>query len=136
MIKVIFGTKGVGKTRYLIEDVHSIIDDCKGHVVFVDTSDELITKLRHEIRFVNIRDFDINGLDIFYGFISGLIASNYDIVALYTDRLDTIAGDNPQYEKFFKKIRNLSDNYNIRFVFSISGNIKDIPDYVKKEYAL
>ena len=29
MIKVVYGTKGVGKTRYLIEDVHSIIDDCK-----------------------------------------------------------------------------------------------------------
>lgn len=136
MIKVIFGTKGVGKTKYLIEDVHQIIDCCKGHIVFVDTGNELITELRHEIRFININDFYINNLNVFYGFISGLIASNYDIVALYVDRLDKVAGSVPHYEAFFEKIKELSDKYNIRFVFSTSGNIKDIPDYVKKEYAL
>lgn len=135
MIKVIFGTKGVGKTKYLIEDVHKVIDDCKGHIVFIDTGNELITELRHEIRLININEFNINGLNVFYGFISGLVASNYDIVALYADRLDVIAGDNPQYEAFFERIKALSDKHNIRFVFSTSGNIKDIPDYVKKEYA-
>lgn len=136
MIKVIFGTKGVGKTRYLVEDAHRIVDDCKGHIVFIDTGNELITELRHEIRFINIKDFNIKGLNVFYGFLSGLIASNYDIVALYADRLDIIAGENPQYETFFEKIKELSEKYKIRFVFSTSGNIKDIPDYVKKEYAL
>jgi len=82
MIKVVYGTKGVGKTRYLIEDVHSIIDDCKGHIVFIDNSDELITALRHEIRFVNITEYPIDNLCSFYGFISGLVAANYDIMAI------------------------------------------------------
>lgn len=136
MIKVIFGTKGVGKTRYLIEDVHHIINDCKGHIVFIDTGNELLTELRHEVRLININEFSIKGLNVFYGFISGLIASNYDIVALYVDRLDQVAGSEPQYEVFFNKIKDLSDKYNIRFIFSTSGNIKDIPDYVKKEYAV
>ena len=135
MIKVIFGTKGVGKTKYLVRDVHQTIGDCKGHIVFVDIGNELVTELQHEIRFINISDFNINRLDVFYGFISGLIASNYDIVALYVDRLDTIAGIEPHYEVFFEEIKKLSDMFNIRFVFSTSGNIKDIPDYVKKEYA-
>ena len=87
MIKVLYGTKGVGKTRYLIEDVHSIIDDSKGTIVFIDTSDELVTKLRHEVRFVNISDFPVNDSSSFYGFIGGLVAANYDIFAIYVDRL-------------------------------------------------
>lgn len=136
MIKVVFGTKGVGKTKYLIEDAHGIVDVCKGHIVFIDTSDELITSLRHEIRFVNITEFQIDSLCSFYGFLSGLIAANYDIVALYIDRLDLIAEENPDYQKFFEKVKELHDKYNIRFVFSISGNIKDIPDFITKEYAL
>ncbi|HEY8422124.1 MAG TPA: hypothetical protein VIL05_10340 [Thermoclostridium sp.] len=136
MLKVVFGTKGVGKTKYLIEDAHSIVDACKGNIVFIDTSDELITALRHEIRFVNITEFQIDSLCSFYGFICGLIAANYDIVALYIDRLDLIAEENPDYQSFFGKIKELHDRYNIRFVFSISGNIKDIPDYITKEYAL
>ena len=136
MIKVLYGTKGVGKTRYLIEDVHSIIDDSKGTIVFIDTSDELVTKLRHEVRFVNISDFPVNDSSSFYGFIGGLVAANYDIVAIYVDRLDLIVGENPDYETFFEKIKEISNNFKIRFVFSISGNIKDIPHYVTKEYAL
>ncbi|NLM10692.1 MAG: hypothetical protein GX213_07965 [Clostridiaceae bacterium] len=136
MIKVVYGTKGVGKTKYLIEDVHSIIDDCKGHIVFIDNSDELITALRHEIRFVNITEYPIDNLCSFYGFISGLIAANYDIMAIYVDRLDLIAEEKPDYQKFFEKIKELHDRFGIRFVFSISGNIKDIPDFITKEYAL
>lgn len=135
MIKVIFGTKGVGKTKYLIEDVHKIIKDCKGDIVFIDTSNELITDLRHEIRFVNISDYPIDSLCSFYGFISGLIASNYDVAALYVDRLDLVAGKDPDYRNFFEKIKELNKKFEIRFVFSVSGNIKDIPDDVQKEYA-
>ena len=52
----------------------NIIDDCKGHIVFIDNSDELITALRHEIRFVNITEYPIDNLCSFYGFISGLVA--------------------------------------------------------------
>jgi len=136
VIKVVFGTKGVGKTKYLIEDAHNIVDSCKGHVVFIDTGDELITALRHEIRLVNIKEYNIDNLCSFYGFLCGLMAANYDIVALYIDRLDLIAEKNPDYQEFFEKIKALHDRFNIRFVFSISGNIKDIPDFITKEYAL
>ncbi len=135
MIKVVFGTKGVGKTKYLIEDVHTIIKECKGDIVFIDTSNELITDLRHEIRFVNISDFPIDNLCSFYGFISGLVAANYDIEALYVDRLDLVANKDNDYKTFFEKIKELNKKFNIRFVFSISGNIKDIPDDIQKEYA-
>jgi len=135
MIKVVYGTKGIGKTKYLIEDVHQIIDDCKGDIVFIDTGNEFITGLRHEIRLVNISDFPINNLCAFYGFLSGLIAANYDIMALYIDRLDLIAGIDQNYGEFFEKIKELHDKFNIRFVFTVSGSIKDIPEYVVKEYA-
>jgi hypothetical protein len=135
MIKVVFGTKGIGKTKYLIEDVHTIIQECKGDIVFIDTGNELITDLRHEIRFVNISDFPIDNLCAFYGFISGLVAANYDIEALYVDRLDLIANKDTEYKKFFEKIKELNQKFNIRFVFSTSGNIKDIPDDIQKEYA-
>lgn len=135
MIKVVFGTKGVGKTKYLIEDVHTFAKDCKGDIVFIDTSNELIMDIRHEIRFVNISEFPVDNLCSFHGFISGLIASNYDIAALYVDRLDLIAGKDPDYKDFFERIKALNTKHDIRFVFSVSGNIKDIPDDVQKEYA-
>lgn len=92
MIKVVFGSKGVGKTRYLVDDAHRFLNDCKGEIVFIETGYKLITGLKHEIRLVNIRDFPVDGLCSFYGFISGMIAANFDIMAIYVDMLDAISG--------------------------------------------
>ncbi|NLG88896.1 MAG: hypothetical protein GX494_06715 [Clostridiaceae bacterium] len=130
MIKVVHGGKGVGKTRYLVEDAHRFLNDCKGEIVYIDTGNKLITGLKHEIRLVNIRDFPVDGLRSFYGFISGMIAANFDIVAIYVDRLDAVSEENPDYKTFFDKVKFLSEQYNVRFMFSMSGNAKDIPDYV------
>ncbi|HAA24593.1 MAG TPA: hypothetical protein DCE11_00530 [Ruminiclostridium sp.] len=130
MIKVVHGGKGVGKTRYLVDDAHSFLNDCKGEIVFIDTGNKLITGLKHQIRLVNVRDFPVDNLYSFYGFISGMIAANFDIVAVYVDRLDAVLEKDPDYKTFFDKVKLLSEQFNIRFMFSVSGNIKDIPDYV------
>ena len=135
MIKVVFGSKGVGKTRYLVDDAHRFLNDCKGEIVFIETGYKLITGLKHEIRLVNIRDFPVDGLCSFYGFISGMIAANFDIMAIYVDMLDAISEKSPDYKTFFDKIKIVSEQFNVSFVFSISGSVKDIPDYIKKEYA-
>ncbi|NLN64310.1 MAG: hypothetical protein GX144_02665 [Clostridiaceae bacterium] len=136
MIKVVFGTKGVGKTKYLVEDVNKTFNECRGDIVFIDSSNKLITDLRHEIRFVNITDFPIDDLSSFLGFISGLIAANYDIQAVYVDRLDLVAGKDSDYKQFFEKLKGLNDKFPIRYVFSISGHVKDVPDDIQKEYAM
>jgi hypothetical protein len=49
--------------------------------------------------------------------------------------LDAISEKSPDYKTFFDKIKIVSEQFNVRFVFSISGSVKDIPDYIKKEYA-
>jgi len=51
-------------------------------------------------------------------------------VAIYVDRLDAVSEENPDYKTFFDKVKFLSEQYNVRFMFSMSGNAKDIPDYV------
>jgi hypothetical protein len=40
-----------------------------------------------------------------------------------------------QYEYFFKQIKLLSEKFETQFVFSISGDISSIPEYVYKEYS-
>jgi hypothetical protein len=110
MIKVVFGSKGVGKTRYLVDDAHRFLNDCKGEIVFIETGYKLITGLKHEIRLVNIRDFPVDGLCSFYGFISGMIAANFDIMAIYVDMLDAISEKSPDYKTFFDKIKIVIDS--------------------------
>jgi hypothetical protein len=64
-----------------------------------------------------------------------MIAQNYDIKAIYIDALSNYEMEEGQYEYFFKQIKLLSEKFETQFVFSISGDISSIPEYVYKEYS-
>lgn len=135
MIKVVYGHKGIGKTKYLIAEVTGKIKDSKGDIVFIDTSNSLMTDLPHEIRYVNISEFPVKALCELVGFICGLIAEDYDIEMIYLDGLEKIENGCPDYEGFFEKIKIIENKYNVSFVFSTNGDIKGIPDDIVKEYS-
>lgn len=134
MIKVVYGNKGIGKTKYLIASANTLLDDSMGDVVFINRDNSLVTDLKHEIRYVNISDFPIFTLDQLLAFISGLIAENYDITAIFVDGLAKYDTKQEQYPDFFAKIKNIAEKFETRFIFSVSGDISNIPEYVNKEY--
>ncbi len=135
MIKVVYGNKGIGKTKYLISSANTLLGDCMGDVVFINRDNSLITDLKHEIRYVNISDFPINTLDQLFAFICGLIAENYDIKAIFVDGLAKYEARQDQYPEFFDKVKNVSEKFETKFIFSVSGDISSIPEYVNKEYS-
>jgi hypothetical protein len=135
MIKIVHGNKGTGKTKCLVADANGMLKDCLGDIVFINNDNSLITDLRHEIRYVNSSEFPISGINEILAFICGLIAENYDIKAIYLDGLDkhfTLTGND---SGFFERIKQLSERFDINFVFSINGDVSGIPDFVQKEYA-
>lgn len=134
MIKVIYGNKGIGKTKYLIADANGMLKDCLGDVVFINHDNSLMTDLRHEIRYVNLSDFPVSKLDQILAFLCGLIAEDYDIKAIYLDGLDKYVSKNCDSSEFFKQLKTVSEKYEIKFIFSINGDISGIPDFVNKEY--
>ena len=135
MIKVVYGNKGIGKTKYLIADANQLQKDSLGDIVFINRDNSHIMDLRHEIRYVNITDFPIDTLDQLLAFISGLIAQDYDIKAIFIDGLDKYQIDQQKYQAFFEKLKLISEKFEIRFVFTVNGDISGIPDYVSKEYS-
>lgn len=135
MIKVVYGTKGIGKTKYLINTANAMLPDCMGDVVFINRDNSLITDLKHEIRYVNISEFPISTLDQLLAFICGLIAEDYDIKAIFLDGLAKYEATQDQYPGFFDKIKHLAEKFETKFVFSLSGDISGIPEYVTKEYS-
>lgn len=134
MIKVVYGNKGIGKTKYLIADANGMLKDCLGDVVFIDHDNSLITDLRHEIRYVNSSDFPISTIYEMLAFICGLIAEDYDIKAIYNDGLDKYITNPGDINDFFEKLKIIADKFDVKFVFSVSGDISGIPDFVTKEY--
>jgi hypothetical protein len=130
MVKVIYGGKGIGKTKFLLADVNEAVKGSKGDIVFIDTSSSLITNLRHEIRYVNISEFPLINLNDLFGFLCGMIAEDYDITTIYMAHLDKFVDSCNGYPAFFEKLKILVDKFNVDFIFSAHGEMSNLPAHV------
>lgn len=132
MVKVIYGVKGTGKTKSLIETANNMAAESKGDVVFIDDCSELMYQLKHNIRFINVSEFPVKGNAAFLGFICGVIAEDYDIEGIFIDGLTYITNQKVEFmESFFREINEISLRFNIEFFISINGNMAELPEYLK-----
>ncbi len=131
MVKLIAGKKGSGKTKHLIEAIHTAEKESKGNVVAIQYGSSLNIDIYHKIRLINIEDYKIGNYDDMYGFVAGLLASNYDTTDLFVDGILRIAGrDLDKIADMFDRIAAISENVNV--VFTISADAADLPESVKK----
>ncbi len=131
MIKVFYGKKGTGKTKQMLETANTIVRESNGAVVYIDDSNELMMKLSHRIRFINILDYPVYGSDAFLGFICGVASQNYDIETIFIDGLTYIVHqDAESLKKFFDGIAKISAEHSADFYISINGDEKNIPEYI------
>lgn len=131
MVKLIAGKKGSGKTKHLIEAIHTAEKESKGNVVAIQYGSSLNIDIYHKIRLINIEDYKINGYNDMYGFVAGLLASNFDITDLFIDGTLRIVGrDLEEVGKMLERIALIAENVNI--VFTISADMADAPESVKK----
>ena len=131
MVKLIAGKKGSGKTKNLIEAIHTAEKESKGNVVAIQYGSSLNIDIYHKIRLINIEDYKVSGYNDMYGFVAGLLASNYDTTDLFVDGTLRIVGrDLDEVGKMLDRIAAISENVNI--VFTISADEADMPDSVKK----
>jgi archaellum biogenesis ATPase FlaH len=136
MIKFIIGPKGTGKTRTMVDLANSALEDSKGEIVFINGDNRHMIELNHQIRFVNAKEFGVKQLNIFYGFLSGIIARNYDTDQIYIDGLlDIINGDLQEIERFIFDVKRLSDKFDIHFIITLNGNPDSVPAFLKEYIA-
>jgi energy-coupling factor transporter ATP-binding protein EcfA2 len=132
MIKLIVGKKGSGKTKLLIDNANDAIKKVKGHVVFIDYDNSHMFQIDYRVRFMSVKEYKIDSEVGFYGYLCGIIASNYDIETIFIDGLFKITQcEIKQLEKFFTDLGMLEMKYNINFVFNISCNAEELPEYLK-----
>ena len=83
MIKLIVGTKGSGKTKAMIDQINDAVKTSKGNVVVVEKGMKLTYDIAPAARLIDLEEYKISGGEMLYGFVAGLMASNYDITDLY-----------------------------------------------------
>ena len=136
MIKFIIGPKGTGKTRTVIDLANKALEGCKGEIVFINGGNRRMIDLNYQIRYVNTREFGIKKLNEFYGFLSGLIARNYDTDQIYIDNLlDIGKGDLEDMKRFLLDIKKLSNKFNVKFFITMNGNPGSVPAFLQEYIA-
>lgn len=133
MIEVIFGKKGTGKTKRLIDMANDSIKQQTGDVLFIDDDNRYMFDLRHEIRFINAGEYDVHNAQMFLGFVCGLLAQNFDTNLIFVDAfLKLVKDDIHNLKWLYDKLGAIAAQANVRFVISCSGDLETAPEYLKQ----
>lgn len=135
MIKLIVGTKGTGKTKTLIEMATQAAKTSKGSVVCVEKGPKLKFDLPRDVRLVDIDEYGVKGFANLYGFITGLLAGNYDITHLFIDgtfKIGKLGDLEKDYEGFAVMVQKLSKvASDAEIIFTVSCDVADLPITMK-----
>lgn len=134
MLELLIGKKGTGKTKILIDSVNTAASEANGNVIFIsNNTGKNMYDIKTKVRMADTSEFSIDTWSEFLGFISGIISSNFDITNIYVDgTLKIVNHSLDGFEQFLADIDEIGKKFNINFMFSISMDINESPDYVKK----
>ena len=133
MISVIYGKKGTGKTKKILDLANEAVKVSTGELVFIDDDNSYMYDLRHEIRFVNATEYDVADPATFMGFLCGILAGNYDMKQLFIDGfLRIVKTDMAELESFFNKLEDIAHRHGVDVVLAASAKDDEIPEFLKK----
>lgn len=136
MVKLLIGHKGTGKTKQMIDLANAEIEQSNGSVIFINKNSRLMYDLKYRIRVVCMEEYEhITNSDEYIGFIYGIISSDHDIETIYIDSImkhaDFTLGDIPE---FLTRLKNISKNYGMDFVVSLSAEKEEMIGVDFSEY--
>lgn len=133
MITLIYGEKGTGKTKRIIDSANSSAQVAKGIVVYIDKDSNRIHDLDKEIRLVDAKSYGVNEQHGLLAFIKGMLAANFDIEKIYIDGLGKILNcEISGMEVAYKGIEKIADDFNVQFVMTASCKKEDLPPFAAK----
>lgn len=132
MIQLIFGEKGSGKTKKILELANSAAQTAKGSTVFVDIDDDYMYDLNLSIRFINATEYALSGPKMFYGFLCGIAASDHDLEYIVVDSfMKIVHHELDTLEELFRQMKLFSDQHGIHLILSLSCMPEQLPAFLR-----
>ncbi len=132
MIKLIVGSKGSGKTKTLITMCNDAVKNTDGCVVCIEKAMSLQFSIVPQVRLIHADAYNISGYDEFYGFISGVLAGNYDIKDIFVDGILRIGNrDLDGLGVLLDRIQALVKD-EVTVVVTVSTDLENLPASVSK----
>ena len=133
MIKVIYGEKGTGKTKMMIDAANETVKVAKGHMIYITDSKRGMYDLEREVRFIDVSEYDIAGEAALCGFIKGVIAGNHDNEYVYIDGIVRIAGKPvSELASFFYMLDKVAEQGGLTVTVTVTATKEELPDFVAK----
>ena len=133
MIHVIMGLKGSGKTKKLIDAVHSAVAEAHGDVVCIEYGKKLTYDVSYKVRLVDSKEYAISSAEMLKGFLSGLHAGNFDITHVFIDNLyKTIGNDKAAGEEFVAWCAKFAADNNMEITITISEDPAAVSEAMKQ----
>lgn len=132
MIQVIFGEKGTGKTKRILDLANSLVGTAKGSMIFIHYDSRYMFDLSHAIRFINASAYGVDSPKRFYGFLCGLAASDFDLEYIFIDGfLSIIKHELSTLGELFAQLEEFGRQHKVTFVLSVSGDPNVLPPFMK-----
>ena len=133
MVKLIIGVKGTGKTKTLIEMVNKAQSETKGCVVCIEKGNKLRYDINSQIRLIDTVEYLVADAQSLFGFVAGILASNYDVTDIFIDSCLKICNEDiPAFEKFLLEVDALAHKVDVNFVITSSISDEDTTDIMRK----
>ena len=132
MIQLIFGEKGSGKTKKILELANRAAEEAKGSVVFIDTDDDYMYDLNLSVRFINAAEYAVSGPKMLYGFLCGISASDHDLEYIFIDGfMKIVRHDLSTLEDLFHALSAFCEDHRIKLVASLTCAPEQLPPFMK-----
>ena len=133
MLKLMIGVKGTGKTKTLIEKVHAAAEVSKGDVVCIEKGTNLRFNVKNKVRLIDTEEYLIQDADALYGFVAGILASNYDVTDLFVDNsLKICNGNVAAFEALLTKVEALLKDHDVNLFMTASLPVEEASETIKK----
>ena len=133
MVTLLIGKKGTGKTKALIDMVNSEVKSAHGSVVCIEKGNKLTYDISHDARLIDIAEYPLEGYQGLIGFVSGILAGNYDVCDIFIDSILKMAGfDFNELGNFLDRLEILTEKNKVNFVITVSADESEVPESVKK----
>ncbi len=123
MVQLIVGSKGGGKTQYLIDLANETVKKVDGHVVYIDKSTKHMFELDKHIRLIDASRYPLKNADEFIGFICGILSQDHDLEKIFLDSFTKnlkMPEDPALVKEYVGQLEAISQKFKVDFIASVS----------------
>lgn len=133
LIQVIYGEKGTGKTKQIVDLANRTAQTAKGVVVYLDRSNNRIHDLARNIRLVDASHYGLNSQKDIVSFIKGMLAANFDIEKVFIDGITRLLDCNvSELGVLYDGLEQTGKEFDVQFVITASSSKENLPPFIAK----